>query len=118
MTINGRIWIAASACGLAVALLFVAGFVKTQQEQPAAAIVPLTSESTAPIANAENENTSYIVKEYGGQVCIFEEGESLPRRNTGIYTATLPNQDQARLKDGISVSTQEELSSLLEDYGY
>ena len=117
---NERIWIAASACGLAAALLFIAGFVSTQRERPAAAIVSIASESSSPSTAGDSSSggESYLVKEYGGQVCIFEEGEALPLRNTGIYTATLPDEDQTRLKDGITVKSQEELSSLLEDYGY
>ncbi|MDD4510333.1 MAG: hypothetical protein PHY23_05475 [Oscillospiraceae bacterium] len=114
MTQNGRIWMAASACGLAVALLFVAGFVKTQTNQPAMAALPLAAESAAPAAAEERR----LVKAYDGQVCIFVEGEALPRRNTGIYTATLPNEDQTMLEEGIWVSSQAELSSILEDYGY
>ncbi|MGI6498198.1 MAG: hypothetical protein ACOX0U_05170 [Oscillospiraceae bacterium] len=113
MTQSGRTWLAASACGLAVALLFVAGFVRTQTKQPAVAVLPLAANAPAPTAGER-----YLIKEYGGQVCIFAAGEALPRRNTGIYTATLPNEDQAMLEEGIWVSSQAELSSVLEDYGY
>lgn len=64
--------------------------------------------------NVENEKTTYILKEYNGKIGIFENDALIYTLDT--YVFTLPENDKKLLKDGISVSTKEELYELLEEY--
>ncbi len=62
----------------------------------------------------ETEKTTYILKEYNGKIGIFENEALIYTLDTYIFT--LPENDKKLLQDGISVSTQEELYELLEQY--
>lgn len=64
--------------------------------------------------NVENEKTTYILKEYNGKIGIFENDALIYTLDT--YVFTLPENDKKLLKDGITVSTKEELYELLEEY--
>lgn len=64
--------------------------------------------------NVENEKTNYILKEYNGKIGIFENDALIYTLDT--YVFTLPENDKKLLKDGITVSTKEELYELLEEY--
>lgn len=64
--------------------------------------------------NVENEKTTYILKEYNGKIGIFENDALIYTLDT--YVFTLPENDKKLLKDGIIVSTKEELYELLEEY--
>lgn len=120
MSINQRIWISAAACSIAVALLFLAG-TGVMQKQPSASAAPQQSVPMDSLAFSPSESSvspPFVVKAYQGQICVFQADQTLPAQNTGIWVSTLPDEDQALLENGISVSSQKELSSLLEDYGY
>ncbi len=63
------------------------------------------------------ENSSYyIVKEYKGNVAVFESGKETPFRITEVHLAELPSADRKLLEKGIKASNQEELNCILEDY--
>lgn len=62
------------------------------------------------------ENTLYCVKEYKGNIAVFENSKEKPFRITNIAVDELPTEDQKLLKQGIKVSNQEELNNLIEDY--
>lgn len=64
--------------------------------------------------NVENEKTTYVLKEYNGKIGIFENDALIYTLDT--YVFTLPENDKKLLKDGITVSTKEELYELLEEY--
>ena len=64
--------------------------------------------------NVENEKKTYILKEYNGKIGIFENDALIYTLDT--YVFTLPENDKKLLKDGITVSTKEELYELLEEY--
>lgn len=55
----------------------------------------------------------YVLRTDRGEVCIFE-GDTLLRR-TGVAVSSLPAEDRESLSIGIAASSQEALSSLLED---
>lgn len=82
------------------------------------AIPIINKNSTASYKNeTENPNNSlsYIVKDFNGNIAVFEENSPAPFKVTEVCTNTLPKIDQERLIDGIVVSSQVELSTLLED---
>ena len=60
------------------------------------------------------EKTTYTLREYNGKIGIFENEALIYTLDT--YVFTLPENDKKLLKDGIEVSTKEELYELLEEY--
>ncbi len=62
-----------------------------------------------------NISLSYIVKDFNGNVAVFEADASAPFRVTEVSISTLPKADQERLQEGIAVADQAELNTLLED---
>lgn len=81
------------------------------------AIPILNKNSTASNIESETPNTSlsYIVKDFNGNIAVFEENAEKPFKVTEVCTNTLPKVDQERLLEGIVVNTQIELNTLLED---
>ena len=72
--------------------------------------------SQAPDLNDVQANTQiYIVKEYFGQIGIFDEDGRL-LETIEIYTKTLPKADRILLREGIKLSSKEALDTLIEDY--
>jgi hypothetical protein len=68
----------------------------------------------APAANAPRvTEPDYVLRSADGELCVFQGSRLLHR--TGVYTRTLPREDQAHLEKGISADSQEALASLLED---
>ena len=59
---------------------------------------------------------SYIVKEYGGKIGVFIKGNTRPESILEIYVFTLPEGDAAKLKDGITVTGEDRMRSLIEDF--
>ena len=72
--------------------------------------------SQAPNLNdAPTNKQIYIVKEYFGQIGIFDEDGRL-LETIEIYTKTLPKADRILLREGIKLSSKEALDALIEDY--
>lgn len=64
----------------------------------------------------QNQKTGYKIQEYNGNIAVFEKGQNEPFRRTEIAVKNLPEADRKELKNGIEVTTNEELQALLEDY--
>ncbi len=58
----------------------------------------------------------YSIREYQGQLAIFEQGQETPLRIIDMDIALLPLYDQALLQSGIDAADEQELRRLLEDY--
>lgn len=73
------------------------------------------------IINNNNENNtssnilSYIVKDFNGNIAVFNSIDENPIKIIDIYTTNLPKADQEMLLKGITVKNQAELDTLLED---
>lgn len=66
---------------------------------------------------ADNKrNLVYIVKEYNGNIAIFEENSDVPFKVTDIRLCELPEGDKKLLSKGIPASSSQELNCILEDY--
>ncbi len=77
-----------------------------------------TPPASSPAAALQQEDgPPYTVKSYQGYVAVFTDDEDTPIEITGTRVELLPLQDQLELAEGISVSSKEALSALLEDYG-
>lgn len=59
---------------------------------------------------------NFTIKEYNGNVAVFESGKVLPIETTETMVDDLPAADRELLKKGIIVSSKKELSRILEDY--
>lgn len=67
---------------------------------------------------AKAKPETYILLEQDGFINVFEESNlNCPTIKTGIRVRFLPEADQVALKDGLHVSGDENLLSLLEDLG-
>ncbi|MBR1779287.1 MAG: BofC C-terminal domain-containing protein [Clostridia bacterium] len=66
--------------------------------------------------NTPSENSlSYIVKDFNGNVAVFDMGSETPIQITEVHTNNLPTSDQKMLQQGIIVKSRSELHSILED---
>ena len=74
-----------------------------------------TSSQEIKTESSPNNSLSYIVKDFNGNVAVFEENSSTPFKVTDVSTNTLPKVDQEKLIEGIVVKNQAELNTLLED---
>mgnify|MGYP004492632333 CR=1 FL=1 len=81
------------------------------------AIPIINHKSNASNNNAEtpSNSLSYIIKDFNGNIAVFEDNSDTPFKVTEVCTNTLPKLDQERLKEGIVVNSQVELNTLLED---
>ena len=66
-------------------------------------------------SETRRQSTLYIVCEYNEKIAVFDtEGKLI--KTLDIYTKTLPKADQALLREGIKLTSEEELTALIEDY--
>ena len=66
-------------------------------------------------APESRSSLTYVVKNFNGNIAVFESGAAEPFKITDVSINTLPYNDQNNLEKGISVNSKEELNSLLED---
>lgn len=64
----------------------------------------------------EKKVSEYLIKEYKGNIAVFETDKKLPFRTTSISVNELPEVDRNLLKKGICVYSSEEMNAVLEDY--
>ena len=57
----------------------------------------------------------YTISEYQGKVAVFDNKSKLPLNIFDTYVATLPQHDRALLKEGITVTSTDELQRIIED---
>ncbi len=58
----------------------------------------------------------YIIRDYQGRVAVFRYGEDEPEEVFEVFTSSLPESECERISKGITVKSDEELQSLIEDY--
>ncbi len=58
----------------------------------------------------------YCVKEYKGNIAVFESGSDMPLKTTGVSVSELPPEDRKLLEKGIMVSGEKDLNIIMEDY--
>ena len=61
------------------------------------------------------EPVTFTVKELDGKIAIYGENDKLIKV-IDVYVMTLPKADREMLKEGIKVTTEYELYSLIQDY--
>lgn len=73
------------------------------------------SEEVAGAQNSEPVTWQYIIREYNGNIAVYENGTDVPFELYEVPVETLPEKDVKSLQDGIQVRTEQELRRLLED---
>lgn len=61
-------------------------------------------------------NLMYVVKEYNGNIAVFEENCDIPFKITDVRLSDFPDEDKKLLNKGIEASSSQELNCILEDY--
>lgn len=105
---------AAIAAGVALAMAPRAD--AAAPPQPTAGVV---ADAPAPSQSSQDpgpEETVYLLGEYNGRVSVLSPATREPEMIFDIFIRTLPDVDQELLRQGITVSTYEELTRLIEDY--
>lgn len=74
---------------------------------------PPSADTDPDVATRTAERT---LGEWDGHLALFEEGQSEPVYVYDVVVATLPEEEQQRLRSGIAVESEEMLASLLENY--
>ncbi len=71
----------------------------------------------SPIQAQESPQTAqYILKGYYNQIAVYETGDETPIRILDVPVSSLPYAEQSALRNGLQVSSLEELQRLIEDY--
>ncbi len=88
-----------------------------QPEQPVNADAQVTQEPE------QNDNAQkaekYTVREYMGKIAVYKtvkNGETTLASLTDVDVSSLPDSDRQKLKQGITVSSEEDMLQILEDY--
>ncbi|MBR2043314.1 MAG: BofC C-terminal domain-containing protein [Clostridia bacterium] len=74
----------------------------------------VTASLAAAFQNREKDN-SLLLKEHNGAVTLFKGNEIVKVYDT-IVISVLPSSDQNRLRNGIKIEDEEQLSAIIEDY--
>ena len=66
----------------------------------------------------ETTSTSplYTLSQYDGKLALFKRGYSMPVEIYEVYLSSLPQDEQNKIKSGISAQTDEEILKIIEDY--
>lgn len=65
--------------------------------------------------DATEEERVWIIREYEERIGVFSEGGELVKV-IDVYTKTLPEADRRLLREGIRVTSEKQLYSIIEDY--
>lgn len=58
----------------------------------------------------------YTLSQYDGKLALFKRGYSMPVEIYEVYLSSLPQDEQSKIKSGISAQTDEEILKIIEDY--
>ena len=68
------------------------------------------------LVSESDSNTDYVVRIFEGKIGVFTKDGTTPLQVLEVFVDTLPEQDQAVLETGITVTGRENLRKTLEDY--
>lgn len=72
--------------------------------------------SKTEVSSSESEPEKTVLGVFEGKLALFVGESPYPNIVYDFFVRNLPQEDQNRLFEGISVSSEEELSALLEDF--
>jgi len=79
--------------------------------------VYVKSDRTYPSDTAESteQSETYTVREYNEKIGVFSS-DGILVRTVDVYVKTLPEADRRMLREGIEITGEKQLNSLIEDY--
>ena len=103
---------------LIILLLTIAYAVKRQQISAERAAGDLVSQVDAPQETVLPTVTviSYSLKEYQGELAVFRGDSPDPYQKLSVPLNLMTDEDRALLREGITVYSEKELKSLIEDF--
>ena len=75
-----------------------------------------SSDSNTESASNTSSSLIYIVKNFNGNIAVYESGQDIPFKVTDVPVNSLSYTDQEIIKSGILVNSKTELVKILEDY--
>lgn len=91
------------------------------EEEPLSSQPAVLAQAEAGQASSSAQSSLYYLCDEGGRVAVYacgEDGEPLRRVElTTIYVNLLPEGDALRIKAGLTLHSEKELGTLLEDLG-
>ena len=75
-----------------------------------------SNESIPESQSSSSSSLSYVVKDFNGNIAVFENGKNSPFKITDVPINSLPYADREILRKGIAVTSKSELNRILEDY--
>ncbi len=97
-----------------VCMLFWGFRRKEPSPQPSSSPSSISAASVPEISSVAG--ITRVLSEWQGKLAVFLEGNPTPDEVFDVYIASLPVEEQKRLKAGIRVSNDTELARYLEDY--
>ena len=58
----------------------------------------------------------YTLSEYKGRIALYKQGYAMPVEIYEVYTSSLPQEEQQKVKDGIDAYTDSEILKIIEAY--
>lgn len=95
-------------------LFFCTATVILMRMERAGKILP--QHEVSPTTTATKRESGFVVGAWQGRLAVFALGEPQPMRVYEVYIASLPPEEQARLKEGVAVPDHPTLAALIEDY--
>ena len=97
------------ACGVLIAAAIAAR-----------ALLPMDSEPVTDLPQERTPTTTAVFRQqlriFEGRLARFVEGQALPEEIYDVAVASLPDEIRQQLTDGITVTSEEELYRLLENF--
>ena len=78
--------------------------------------IEITEKESTDIAKAAEAAPIYLLADTEGKIGIYKNDDQNPVYILDVLVSTLPKSDRAMLKEGITVSSFEELVMLVQDY--
>lgn len=72
-------------------------------------------ENTTPPPETTSTSPLYTLSQYDGKLALFKRGYSMPVEIYEVYLSSLPQDEQSKIKSGISAQTDEEILKIIED---
>lgn len=95
---------------IAATILVIACMALVNAVMPRSLALPVSAQTPVP-------TVPYVARALGNQLAVYIEGEDSPALVTDIDVRALPAADREALANGITLSSEEALAKLLEDYG-
>ncbi len=93
--------------------VLVSGFFALNKENPQSDIISAKSES---FVSEEEEPKTATLGIFEGKLALYRGNSPYPNVVYEFFVRNLPQEDQNRLSEGILISSERELETLLEDF--